>query len=553
MNTFSTLFRYEIKKQFPIKIKKGKKDFVGLLLSLLITGLIIGLFIFFMSVIAKNYVAIKVDKVVDKFSRAYEILNLFYSFVVLIMVFMCLEQMRKTLTDKSDRYTLLRLPVKEQTLFLSKFSVLLLQNYITGFLFVVPINIIISIVTQSTFAFWICSLVVWLVLPLIVLLFASIFIVPYIKLIDAIKNKYILMFILLTILLSALFISYMFFLSVVQGYLETGYIKFLFNEKFISTLQTLALFTYPSNCLAGIMLGKDLLKSILVLISIILVGVVCIYFVSKKLFHITLYKDNQRKAVYKKSSSYKSKPIILSLIKKEFISVAREPKHMFSYLVIASTMPVMAYCCYTLFETLIYNMLGLILAFPLAIFIVLIFSVLTNTFCSTNITREGLSLLKQKTLPIKASSILSAKVLFCLIVSLLSVLVTASVLIVFTSLSVLDGLICMIIGGIFSASQIFVATKLDLKNVNLSLSQIQIEKQSTRTITKVVCAGLIVAMVVGIGSIVCGVFAKGIFTNATISFNLVYLIPCIVCTLYFILSMIYYHRNIQKSFDRVAR
>ncbi|MBQ3047768.1 MAG: hypothetical protein IJD48_01990 [Clostridia bacterium] len=555
MNVFSTLFRYEIKKQFPIGFKRGKRDFVGFLLSFLITALIIGLFIFFMSVIAKNYVAIKVDKIVDKESRAYELLNLFYTMIIVAMFFVCLEQMRRTLTDSSDKGMLLRLPVKEQTLFLSKFLVLLLQNYITGFLFIVPVNIIICAVTTNSIVFWLSSILVLLTLPLIVLLLASIFIVPYIKIIDAIKRRYVLMFLLLTVLLSALFVFYMMFLSALQGYLETGYIKFLFNEKFMSTLQKLTLFSYPANCLAGIVVGRNILSSVLVLVVCVLIGVCCVYFVSKKLFHITLYKDNQRKAAYKKSNNYKQLSVLASLIKKEFVSVGREPKHIFSYLVIAATMPVMVYCCYTLFETLIYNILGLTLAFPLAIFVVLIFSVLTNTFCSTNVTREGISILKQKTLPIKVSNILRAKIIFCLIVSLLSVLISVTMLIIATSLSVLDGIACLLIGAIFSASQILLATKLDLKNVNLSLSKTQIEKQSSRTITKVICAGLIVAMVVGIGSIVCGVFAKGVLTSANIAidYGFVYIIPCIVCTLYFIVTVLYYYRKIQKAFDRVSR
>ena len=76
MNTFSTLFKYELKKQFPVSPKKGKMDIVGFVLSFLITALIIGMFIFFMSIIAKNYVAIKVDKIFDPTARGYEILNL---------------------------------------------------------------------------------------------------------------------------------------------------------------------------------------------------------------------------------------------------------------------------------------------------------------------------------------------------------------------------------------------------------------------------------------------------------------------------------------------
>ena len=555
MSTFSTLFKYELKKQFPVNFKKGKMDIAGFILSFLITALIVGLFIFFMSIIAKNYVAIKVDKVFDPTSRSYEILNLFYSGAILLMTVICLEHMRRTLTDKSDKQTLLKLPVKQQTLFLSKFLVLLLQTYAVSFLFVFSINTIIFIVTAQTAIFWLYTLIVWLVLPIIVFLFASIFIVPYIKLIDLIKNRYFLMFLLLTILLCGLFIVYVLFLDVVQSYIQTGYIKFLFNEKFIITMQDLTLFTYPANCLAGIMLGVDVLKSVLVVLACVIVSAFLVYFVTKKLHYITFYKDQGRKFVYKKTQKAKALPIMASLIKKEFISVAREPKYTFSYLVIATAMPIMAYSCYTLFETLIYNMIGLKIVFPLAVFIVLIFSVLTNTFCSTNVTREGIALLKQKTLPIKASKILNAKVIFCMIVSLLSVAVSSILLIVFTSLNIWGGLLCMLIGGLFSTSQIFVATRLDLNSVNLSLTKVEIEKQSTRTITKVVSIGLTIALVVGIVSILFGLLSQGILIGADIVVHscFAYLVPVVVCLVYFGLAVWYYHRKMQKAFNKVSR
>ena len=56
MSNFSTLVKYELKKQFPTRHGKSKKDIAGFVLSFLITALIVGMFIAFMSIIAKNYV-----------------------------------------------------------------------------------------------------------------------------------------------------------------------------------------------------------------------------------------------------------------------------------------------------------------------------------------------------------------------------------------------------------------------------------------------------------------------------------------------------------------
>lgn len=553
MNTFRTLFKYELKKQFPIGFKKEKKDIVGSILSFLVTALIIGMFVYFLAIISKNYIAIKIDKVYDPKSRAYELLNLFYLVILIVMFFLSLENMRKTLVDKTDKNILLKLPVKEQTLFLSKLSVLLLKNYIMAFLLVVPTNIIIYLALMPSAIFFLNTFIVWLIFPILVFLFTSIFIVPYIMLMNFIRNKYLVIFILLTLILIGFVLIYISFLKVVQGYLETGFIKFLFNAEFIETLQSLLLFTYPVNCLSGIMVGKDLLKSILVVCLCTVLAGVLVYFVTKKLYHITLYKSENIKS-YKRSSKIKKHSPLISLIRKEFISISREPKHIFSYLVIATTMPILVFCCYTLFESLITNMLGIKIPFALALFIVVMFSVLTNTFCATNVTREGTTLLKQKTFPIKASQILTAKVLFCLLISLLSVFVSVLVLIVATSLSIWSGILCLIIGSMFTVSQILVATRLDLKNTKMSFTFQQIEKHSSTTIAKVVSLGLVISIVTGLMSLIVSIVSEGaLLSSIKIHPCFIYLIPLGIGVLYLGLSILFYYYKLQRALDNISK
>ncbi len=554
--SFLTLFKYELKKQFLFKFKKDKSDIVGSILSTLITLTVIGAFVLFLSVIAKNYVLVKMNKVLDIFGRAYELLNVFYSIILVALIFVGLENMRKTLTDNVDKKIMLRLPVKEETLFLTKLLVLMLRNYILAFVIVVPVNVIFYIATAPSAIFWIMTFVVWLFFPLVVSLFTSLLIVPYIKVIQFLKTRYVFVFAIFTILLALGIMIYMWFLGVVQSYLETGYIRFLFNEKFLTTLQTLLLYTYPANCLAGLALTKNVAKSLLILILCSTASVLLIYYITKKLYHVVLYKNDDNVVVRKSKTKLKANSVMLGLIKKEIISVTREPKHIFSYLAIATIMPIMVFSCYTLFESLIYNMLGMKLAFSLALLCVLVFSVLTNTFCSTNLTREGTSLLKQKTFPIKATQILTAKVIFCSVVSLLSVLVSSFVLILFTSLGVWEGLLCLVIGSLFTIAQILLATRIDLNNLKMSFTFQQIEKRTSTTISKVVTIGLIVSLVAGILALVLGAFSQGSFIlqiTSSVPSWLTYVVPVLVGLLYCGLSVLFYFCKLQKALDNITK
>ena len=554
MGAFLTLFKYELKKQFSISLnfKKHKFDVLGFLVSAIITLAIAAIFIYFLSIMGKSYVLIKINKVLDAKARAYELLNVLYICIMVPMIFLCLESTRKALCDKRDKNVLLPLPVKEQTLFLSKFCVLLLKTYIVALILIIPVNAIIYSAFLPSGLFWLTTFIVWLVFPIVVFMFNCIFIVPYIKIFNFIKDKYILIFVLLTILLALFVFLYTTFLGMLQGYLETGQIKFLFNETFINGLRFMLKWFYPVNCLAGIVLGMDLLKSILIVVACAIVSASLVYLVACKLFHITLYKDDVSRVVYKKNVSSKKLPLIHSLIRKEFISIAREPKHIFSYLTIAAIMPFLVYCCFTLFESLILNMLGLRVSLALALFIMLVFGTLTNTFCSTNISREEGFFYKLKTLPIKPNQILLSKVIFCSIVSLSSVILSSIVLIAGTSLKIYEGLFCLGVASIFTISQILLATKMDLKCGKYGFEKDQIEKRTSKVVAKVVGIGIIVSFITGFATLAVGLLSNKLFIlSVNINSCFVYLIPLAISFIYAGLAIWYYMHKLENSFENI--
>ena len=133
MKEFLMLLKYELKTQLPFQRKKRRADVIGSLLSVLISLSIAVVCVVLISTITQNYVEIKVNKVSAPYTRAREMLNLLYVFIVVAMSVLCLERMRKTLTNKEDRNMFLRLPLKQENIFFSKLCVLLLRMYAVGF------------------------------------------------------------------------------------------------------------------------------------------------------------------------------------------------------------------------------------------------------------------------------------------------------------------------------------------------------------------------------------------------------------------------------------
>lgn len=564
MRHFFVLFKHEFRMQFPRK-RRDRIDIMGNALSWMITLLILGVFVYLLSTIVDNYITIKVVNQVsgmmesNPYARSTELLNVIYTVIIIALTGMMLEKMRSTLARQQDKTLFLRMPVKQQTIFLSKLATLLLSNYLTAFVLIFPINLIFFLSLEAKPIFWVYTFMVWLLLPMVSFLIASILLVPYIKIVEFVSNKYIVMFAMFSAALIGAFLVYAEILEIVQNLLETGSIKFLFNREFIDTLQNLMKITYPANLFAYMSVGSNLMISLIINGAIALISVFVVYFVSKALYYITLYKNESRKKVRRKKKAIFRTTKLAALIRKEFISVFRDPQNLFSYFAIATAMPIMVYSCYTLFESLIYNALGMTINFALALIVMLIFSILTNTFCATNVSRDGELALKVKMYPVKASKILLAKVLFCSIVSTLSVIASSALLYYAETVDIADKdlLVITIAGVMFSLSQIFIATRLDLNHAKVMASAQEIESESNKTIAKTVFIGLIVALLAGVSSLLITIATSTNEIldkiNIEIKPEYAYYLPIVVVAAYFVLAVIYYTFLIERKYRKLVR
>ena len=545
-SNFWTLFKYEFKKTLPTRRRGKKSDITGTLISFFITLAIAVAFFFFLNVIAQSYVEVKINKISNPLARSAEFLNLLYSAAIAALSIMCLERIRKIISKDEEKLIFLRLPIKPEKIFLSKLSVLMLTNYAMSLVLLVPINLIVYIMLKPESSYWLYSAIVWILLPIVPMFIAAVLIYPYDKLIDYLKSKYALVFILVTGLLVGAFWAYSKVLLVIQSLLETGSIRFLFNEDFLTLVQKLYKYTYPANVFTDIALGINVLESVKTIAIFVLLSLVIVYTVTNDLFYSMLYKNESRKRGDRVIKTNKRLSPAVSLVKKEFISVFRDPGYMFSYFAIAAAMPMMVYCCYTLFESLLLNALGVSMSFSLALFIVLVFGVLTNTFCATNVTRDGPSVLTMKTFPLRPSRIMLAKVVFCMIVSSLSAVLSSGLLVYATSLTLLEGVVVALLGIVFATAQIFVATRLDLNNANLKSDKAEAEEAADKTVAKVIFIGLILSTVAGVFSLVASIFYgnEGGYVGILLSYGA----PSVIAIGYLVASMVYYRRNIEDSF-----
>lgn len=553
MKEFSTLFKYELKMQMPFFNRKGK-EIISNLLALTVIALVVCVTILLLSKILNNYLSVEIDKVYQPIERAKEMLNLLYVALMVMMTILSLERARRIFTDDKDKMIFLRLPVNTRNVFIVKFLVLALSVYLYFIISIFTLNATLATVFSVNFKFWLATVGICLFMPLACIFFVGILIIPYIKLVRGLSSRYLLVFLMFTALLIGGFLLYSAFLGIVQTLLTTGSIRFLFNEKTVGALQMLCKIVYPTNLFVEVLFNTGSLLHWFLILATTLLSIVVVYIISKKLYVTTFYTRTLKRVKMKKVENPKRSSALFSLIKKEIICITREPKYLFSYLSIAISMPIMVYCCYSLFETLIYNALGIRVDFALALSIVALFGVLTNTFCATNITREGLGILKIKTLPISPSKLFLAKIIFCGVIGSVAMITSCVLLVLLTPLALLDGICCIVIGIALTFAQILVSTRMDLNTAKISTNAMEVEKQSGKTILKTMIIGVGLTIISVLSALFFAFFASGIMTNANENTLKVisYLLPILLAFVYLSLAITYYRKNILLSFENLT-
>ena len=259
-------------------------------------------------------------------------------------------------------------------------------------------------------------------------------------------------------------------------------------------------FAYPASFIANVLLGRSIGANIAFLIAIsvcsagIGLGVTHILFTKllQTKFYLHIPRAKRRVLHFAKHSA------VIGLLKKEFLLVLRTPSYSYMYFTTAVAMPVMAFYSARMGLVLIESLIGGLRSnFEVCTFIVLLYSTLTNTFCSTNVSRDGNNSTVMKTLPYSPAKILFSKILFCSLISLASVAITC---IVFASTKMetpWDALATFASAMIMSVAQILFATRLDLNHPHFAKAENGEITESNSTVSTVIFSGLIASFIIG--------------------------------------------------------
>lgn len=502
MRNHALLLKKQLLDAFPAKrSKKRLPDLTSALLMLLLTGAMVAIFVFVFSRFISTYTQIKINRVPDIAARQYEIMSMGYFVLVVVFVINGVNALCHALFENSDLSILISMPFSSSEIFLSKLTAVYLKQAVLALVCVPTLNFTFLCTTDTLNVYnGIMTFAVALLLPIIPLGIASIVVLPYYYLKRLANSHYIFVFIVMTAGMALFCWLYSYVFRFAQDLISSGKITSLFGDKTMRFILSFTKYDYPANLFANVMLARDLGKNLGILAAFIVAfAAICLLVVRAifiKVSHsglaIHVPHAHTRKVRFVDNSRFGS------LLAKEFLLVMRTPNYAYMYFTTAAVMPVMAYYSANISVSMLAGLVGKAdVSFEICTFIVILYSTLTNTFCSTNISRDGYMSMTQKILPFSPSYILGSKITFCSVVAEVSVAIAC---IVFGATGLekgADAAITFVAASLYALAQIIVATKLDLRHPRFAKTDDGEIKESNSTVSSIIAIGLVASFVVG--------------------------------------------------------
>lgn len=545
-----------LKKQMTEKLsyfKRDKKriDIVGALLTLVMTAFIMYVVVEVFGAFVAKYTEIRLNGVRDVRARQYEIMTFVYEFVFAVDVIGGVVAINRAIFESDDRMIIQTLPIKASDVLYSKIIFIYAKQVLSAFVLLVPFVAVFASVTKQGAGYVILGLLAAFIIPVMSLSVSSILAMPYYYVKKFFSSKYVCMLIGVTLILFVFFWCYANVLDFLKTLMSTGEIKYFFSEKTMTKIISVTQKLAPANFIASVTLKMSVGKNIGIIVGITIATGIIGVLVTSLLYGRAIKTRPTTNAImiFAKKSAGKELPPFLSLLKKEFNLVLFTPDYAVQYFTVAAIMPLMSYFCMGIGKSFLSSFVPFDGDFELAIFLTVLFGALTNTFCATNVSRDGKSFYVEKTLPLSINEILGAKIVLSTFVASLSVGITAGVLFAKKFVTAPEGAYIFFVGMMMAVAQILFATRKDLNNPRFSQDEDNVVRESNNNVSIIVVLGLLLAFILG-GAPFAVVVISGVKGKDLSWFT--YFFPATVAGLALIGSLSYYFIGLKKRFERVT-
>lgn len=370
------------------------------------------IFLFILVGVSIGTYAYMIGEELAKVNLTYIMLSMFIMMVTIMTFIEGIYKSQGILFEAKDNDLLFSLPIKKsQILFVRIFKLLLFQ-YIYNLMFLLPAFIIYIYFESPTINFYIISILMTLLIPIIPTIISSI--LGYI--IKSSSSHFKAKKIVQTLLSSVIFLT-IFFLSLnIESFIQD------IAKTATSINDMITKIYYPLGLYINLITKIDIKDLIQLLLINIIPFIIFIIIGTKNYFSIissskeTTIKNKKKKTIIKRKQ-------IFSLTKKEIKRYLSSPIYMFntSFGLLLSII-VTIYLCIKgqdIFDKVLENYgINSNISLPLIFFYFILFVGFMTSISSSSISLEGKTINITKSLPIKENKLLNSKILTCFIIEL---------------------------------------------------------------------------------------------------------------------------------------
>lgn len=409
MQSVKTLFRLDLRSRFGSAQSKNKKGRVLQAINLLFYAIVYAVVILGVYYLSNIFVA--------RSGLRIEFLVIVATVTMLLATVIATGTVIKNLYMNGDNELLLRFPVNGKEILLSKSIYCFLHNMVVCVLTMLPFYIVFGVVTHAAVGDYFSYIAVTLISTFLPFFIANIIAVPVMKIMNLVKNQFLLILIFTILVICGLFSAYMISLSNVVTYLTESN-QNIFSADMIARYQAFARYAYPFNWYAYLIngikyagltstsMGLSFLYMLLVNVGL---GIIAYFVTTREYYKTILYGIETNKASFKKKIPNTARSVFGTLVRREFYLILRSFNYSFQYLAMACAAPLMVFFCNRLAASMGTKSVGAQIVPGLTLMVIVIFITIIVSFASTSVSREGSSFYHTKIIPVSYRTQIATK------------------------------------------------------------------------------------------------------------------------------------------------
>ena len=404
-----TLFRLDVRSRKDVAHELKKKDKAMKVMNfifgvILYAMLVVGIYFF------TNMFVKKANLGLEYFLSVANLLTIGVSTVVAISTVV------KNLYMNGDNELLLRFPVSGTEILIAKSIYCALHNFLVTVLFTLPFHMIAGAIAGAKVGYYFGSIFMIIFQSFLPFFIANMVAIPAMKVVNIIKNKFLLVLIMVIIVICGCFVLYMSALSSVLGYLADNRVNFFADPTIKAAIENFARHSYPINFYADVLTGGHLSgqhPALCFLYLLLINGAfgVGAFFVTSKCYYGTILRgiESEKESLVKVHKKTRVRSAFGALLHREFFLIFRSFNYSFQYLAMACAAPVMVYYCNALASAMGTKSVGTTIVPGLTLLVIIIFVTIIVSFASTSISREGNVFYHTKIIPVSYTTQILAK------------------------------------------------------------------------------------------------------------------------------------------------